>query len=117
MLKPAVAALLLANLGTVLYTQGGLRWLGLGALDEREPQRLAQQLHPEQLQLLSATPATPAPPPVATPTPTASDRPDQSCGTSGSPSENVNESPGVLTHCRPRRPLPAVCSAATSNTG
>lgn len=75
MLKPAVAALLLANLGTVLYTQGGLRWLGLGALDEREPQRLAQQLHPEQLQLLSATPATPAPPPVATPTPTTTSAP------------------------------------------
>lgn len=57
MLKQAVAALLLANLGTALYTQGGLRWLGLGALDEREPQRLAQQLHPEQLQLLKVAPS------------------------------------------------------------
>lgn len=71
MLKQAVAALLLANLGTALYTQGGLRWLGLGALDEREPQRLAQQLHPEQLQLLKAAPqptTSPAPEPTtATP--------------------------------------------------
>lgn len=69
MLKQAVAALLLANLGTALYTQGGLRWLGLGALDEREPQRLAQQLHPEQLQVLKAAPpAAPAPEPTtATP--------------------------------------------------
>lgn len=69
MLKQAVAALLLANLGTALYTQGGLRWLGLGALDEREPQRLAQQLHPEQLQVLKAAPpAAPAPKPTtATP--------------------------------------------------
>lgn len=69
MLKQAVAALLLANLGTALYTQGGLRWLGLGTLDEREPQRLAQQLHPEQLQVLKAAPpAAPAPEPTtATP--------------------------------------------------
>lgn len=71
MLKQAVAALLLANLGTALYTQGGLRWLGLGALDEREPRRLAQQLHPEQLQLLKAAPqptTSPAPEPTtATP--------------------------------------------------
>lgn len=83
MLKQAVAALLLANLGTALYTQGGLRWVGLGALDEREPQRLAQQLHPEQLQLLAqGTPASPTvaaapaptpptPEPAATPTPPA----------------------------------------------
>lgn len=78
MLKQAVAALLLANLGAALYTQGGLRWLGLGALDEREPQRLAQQLHPEQLQLLKAAPSaapavvpSPAVPPVAAVAPPA----------------------------------------------
>jgi hypothetical protein len=134
MLKQAVAALLLANLGTALYTQGGLRWLGLGALDEREPQRLAQQLHPEQLQLLTATlpaataaapqpapvPATaataavPAPvmppvagmtPPATTPAPTASMAP----ATAGS-------LPSAPTAAKPAEaPNPATASPPTQN--
>ena len=53
----------------------------------------------------------------ATLTPTASDRPDQSAGANGKPSENISESPGWLRQARPSRPRPAVCCSATSSTG
>jgi hypothetical protein len=57
----------------------------------------------------------------ATVTPTASDRPDQSAGASGRPSEKVSEADssccGALCQGRPSRPRPAVWRSATSSTG
>lgn len=78
MLRLAVLALMLANLGFYAWSHGWLAAYGLAPTDETEPQRLAQQIRPEAMRLLGATddgpaersavPATPtgvAPPPSA----------------------------------------------------
>ncbi len=49
--------------------------------------------------------------------PTTSDRPDQSAGCSGRPSEKVRLSPRRLCQLRPSRPRPALCCSATSSVG
>lgn len=54
MLRLLVLVLLLANLLVGLYTQGALETLGWGMQHQREPERLAQQVAPEQLRLLPA---------------------------------------------------------------
>ena len=46
--------LLLANGAFFAWGQGYLRPVGLGPVSQSEPQRLAQQIHPEALQRLSA---------------------------------------------------------------
>lgn len=66
MLRRLVLALLLANGGYLVWSQGWLAsTLGPWAApqDQREPERLAQQLKPERMQLAgsSATPPSPAP--------------------------------------------------------
>jgi len=54
MLRLAVIALLLANAGYYAWSQGWLRTWGLAPVEQSEPQRLAQQLHPETLRILQA---------------------------------------------------------------
>jgi len=59
---------------------------------------------------------------LASDTPTAKDKPDQSAGASGKPNENVSacHAPHPRCHCancRPSRPRPAVWRSATSKTG
>lgn len=87
MLKWAVWLLVLGNAGYFAWSQGHLDTLGLKPVEQREPQRLAQQVRPEALRLLNgpradaapavvvpapAAVAPPPPPPVATePTPPA----------------------------------------------
>lgn len=98
MLRWAVIVLVLANAGYFAWTQGYLGGLGLAPIEQREPQRLAQQLRPEALRLLNgpkgtsadtvtapepetaapsaalpapAVEAAPAPPAAPTPPPTA----------------------------------------------
>lgn len=85
MLRWAVILLVLANAGYFAWTQGYLDGLGMAPVNQREPQRLAQQVKPEALRLLNgpkgqpadepapeAVPATPpAPLPEAPPTPPA----------------------------------------------
>ncbi|WP_300715826.1 SPOR domain-containing protein [Hydrogenophaga sp.] len=78
MLKWAVWLLVLGNAGYFAWSQGHLDTLGLKPAEQREPQRLAQQVRPEVLRLLNgpradaapvmAAPA-PAPAPVAPPPP------------------------------------------------
>lgn len=60
MLRRLVLVLLLANLGFFAWTRGWLApWLPPPA-DGREPQRLAQQLHPQRIAVLSAGAASAA---------------------------------------------------------
>jgi len=52
MLRILAALLLLANLAFFVFSHDGLRpWLGFSADNEREPQRLAAQINPQQLRL------------------------------------------------------------------
>lgn len=66
-LRLLLVVLLLANAGYFLWTRGDLAGFGLApaSLAEREPQRMARQIHPEWLQIRkeSAKPAAPAPAP------------------------------------------------------
>lgn len=84
MLRLAVIVLLLANAGYYAWTQGLMHTWGLEPQDPSEPQRLEQQIRPETLRILQATPppksgpadseptALPsAPAPADTPTATA----------------------------------------------
>lgn len=74
MLRALVLALLLANAGYYAWTLGAMRAWGLAPTSDTEPQRLQQQLHPEQLRLLDDAPqaaaaGTTAAPKPADPTP------------------------------------------------
>ena len=79
MLRWVIWLLVLGNVGYFAWSQGYLDTLGLKPAEQREPQRLAQQLRPEALRLLNgpkadAEPQAPAEPPApalaATPEPT-----------------------------------------------
>ena len=52
-LRRVLAVLVLANIGYWLWSRGDLAGFGLApaSLDEREPHRLARQVHPEWLQI------------------------------------------------------------------
>ena len=76
MLRWAIILLVLANVGYFAWTHGHLDGLGLAPVEQREPQRLTQQVAPEVLRLLNGpkgtpdvdnpSPATPSAPPGAT---------------------------------------------------
>jgi SPOR domain len=68
MLRLAALLLLLANVLTWSYTQGHWASLGLQPEQQREPERLGQQVNPDKLQLKS-TAIEPATPPQAEPPP------------------------------------------------
>lgn len=81
MLRWVIVLLVLANAGYFVWTQGYLDGLGMAPVDQREPERLAQQVKPEVLRLLNGpkgasapvvdAPAAPtAPGPAAEPAPT-----------------------------------------------
>lgn len=67
MLRLFALAMLLANAGYFAWSQGHLRPLGWGPVEQREPERLAQQLAADKLRLEGGAPApaTPNPPPAA----------------------------------------------------
>lgn len=69
MLRWAVILLVLANAGYFAWTQGYLDGLGMAPVNQREPQRLAQQVKPEALRLLNGPKGQPAdePTPEAAP--------------------------------------------------
>ena len=66
MLKWAVWLLVLGNAGYFAWSQGYLDTLGLKPAEQREPQRMAQQVRPEVLRLLNGPRAETAPGVVAT---------------------------------------------------
>jgi len=57
MLRLVVLALLLANAGYFAWTHGLLADYGIGPIAQAEPQRLAQQIRPEAMRILTATEA------------------------------------------------------------
>ena len=69
MLRLLVLALLLANAGYFVWTQGLLAVYGLAPARQSEPERLSQQIRPEAMRLLAEAPARPvqsaAPPATA----------------------------------------------------
>lgn len=79
MLKWVIGLLVLGNAGYFAWSQGYLAPMGLAPTEQREPQRLTQQVRPEVLRLLNGpraetelpvsapAPAVPVPLPVATP--------------------------------------------------
>lgn len=61
MLRALLAALVVANLVFFAFTRGALDGLlGLRALGDREPERLAHQVQPQSIRLLPTTPAASA---------------------------------------------------------
>lgn len=64
-LRLLLVVLLLANAGYFLWTRGDLAGFGLApaSLAEREPQRMARQIHPEWLQIRKEAPKAAAPAP------------------------------------------------------
>ena len=68
-MRTLLLALLLVNLVFFAWSQGWMAGVGLGPVTQREPQRLALQIHPEQVQItpLASASATPAIPPQPTP--------------------------------------------------
>lgn len=70
MLKWTVWILVLANAGYFAWTQGYLDGLGMAPQEQREPQRLREQVKPEQMRLLNG-PRAPAPAASAAPSPAA----------------------------------------------
>ena len=66
MLRLAVLLLLLANAGYYAWSHGLLQGLGLAPDTSSEPQRMQQQINPQNLRLLSPEPkpAPAAPPPA-----------------------------------------------------
>lgn len=65
MLKWAIWLLVLGNAGFFAWTQGYLDTLGLKPTEQREPQRMTQQVRPEVLRLLNGPRAEAAPVVVA----------------------------------------------------
>jgi hypothetical protein len=59
-LRALLAALVVANLLFFAFTRGALEGLGLDALGDREPERLAHQVRPESIRLLPTSPAASA---------------------------------------------------------
>ncbi|MDD2711997.1 MAG: SPOR domain-containing protein [Simplicispira sp.] len=64
MLRLCAILLLLVNMGYYAWSVGALRSWGLAPVEESEPQHGAQQIEPEALRIV---PATPQPPPLPTP--------------------------------------------------
>ena len=61
MLRPLVAALLIANLGFYAWSEGWLdNIVGVRSIGDREPERIARQLHPELVRILPSADAASA---------------------------------------------------------
>ena len=76
-MRALLLALLLVNLVFFAWSQGWMAGAGLGPVTQREPQRLALQIHPEQVQVTplasaSAMPTSPASAPAPAPSAPAS---------------------------------------------
>jgi hypothetical protein len=62
MLRLLVLVLLLANVGVLAWGQGWLAGVGLGPVSQAEPQRVAQQLRPEAMRIVTGADASPPAP-------------------------------------------------------
>jgi SPOR domain len=86
MLRWVIWLLVLGNVGYFAWSQGYLDTLGLKPAEQREPQRLTQQVRPEALRLLNGPKADAAQPTSAAPLPTSEAvAPDASAPSVGAP--------------------------------
>ena len=76
MLRLVALLLLLANAGYFAWSQGHLRPLGWGPVEQREPERLQQQVAADQLQVIPPKGSAPADAPAPPPAPAKPDTPD-----------------------------------------
>jgi hypothetical protein len=121
MLRLVFILLLLANGGYYAWSQGALRSFGLGPTTQSEPQRLAEQIHPERLVLLGPVPAVtdavPGAPAstttsAATTTPTpATQTPTTTTTTTTTPTKSAEVAP---TDVRSSEPSPTASPADVS---
>lgn len=118
MLRWLVLALLLGNLGYYAWSQGMLRHLGMVPVEQAEPQRLAQQIAPQALNIVgqggapAAAPASvPAPAPEPAPTDNASAAPAAAPGLPASQALAASAAPAVPA---PSASAPAVAAAPAS---
>lgn len=102
MLRLFALVLLLANAGYFAWSQGHLRTLGWGPVEQREPERLAQQLAPEQLRLEGGMAATPP----STQTPTGGTAPEAA----PNPAAPINPAPPNTAAAAPE---PTTCQQVT----
>ena len=112
MLRWVIVLLVLANAGYFAWTQGYLDGIGMAPVDQREPERLAQQVRPEALRLLNSpqNASTPVPEvPVAPPAAAAATQPQTgvSEATLPSPSATPSIAPPAIT-------APPAAAAATA---
>lgn len=112
-MRALLLALLLANLVFFAWSQGWMASAGLGPVTQREPQRLALQIHPEQVQITplasaSATPAS-APQPASS-APASAPADPGSTPSAPAPQDAANDS--APTVCRQIGPFGAMESAA-----
>ena len=136
MLRLVFILLLLANGVVLAWSQGALQSvLGFGAASQREPQRMAQQLHPERLVLLlkpspspsnaagakPADAASPAGPPPQAPLPQQDPRPDASAAEPAASGESAPAGRGTSPSAEATAPVgtstaPAAAAAAPAIT-
>ncbi|WP_079416673.1 SPOR domain-containing protein [Thiomonas intermedia] len=112
-MRTLLLALLLANLVFFAWSQGWMAGAGLGPVTQREPQRLALQIHPEQVHITplasaSATPAS-APQPASSAPASAPAEPDPP---PSAPAPQDAAADGAPTVCRQIGPFGAMESAA-----
>ena len=94
-MRTLLLALLLVNLVFFAWSQGWMAGVGLGPVTQREPQRLALQIHPEQVQITplssaSAAPAIPPQPTASAPASLPSAPIDASAPASAEPARTAN---------------------------
>ncbi|OYV38493.1 MAG: sporulation protein [Thiomonas sp. 20-64-5] len=117
-MRVLLLALLLANLVFFAWSQGWMAGAGLGPVTQREPQRLALQIHPEQVTVTplasaSATPASSAPQPAPR-APAGAPSTPQPAPSEPAP-QNASADAGT-TVCRQIGPFGAMETAALTQT-
>ncbi len=113
MLRWLVLALLLGNLGYYAWSQGMLRHLGMVPVEQAEPQRLAQQIAPQALNIVGQGGA-PAAAPASVPAPAPEPAPTDSASAAPAAAPGLPASQALAASAAPAVPAPAVPAPAAS---
>ncbi|MGV3725732.1 SPOR domain-containing protein [Hydrogenophaga sp.] len=116
MLRWAVVLLVMANAAYFAWTQGHLDGLGWAPVEQREPQRMAEQVKPDMLRLLNgpkaAVPEPVAPTPAPAPAAPAAPAPVVAAGAATDAAPSAASNPAPAAQGTP--PAPAPAPAATT---